>query len=102
MVHTISTGIAVTFAVPLLAVGAREAAGAVADVAARDLLLAGASVETRIVRASHRAGFTVLPVEALRARAGVSVHQILEMRHRPTQGQDRSAQVGPIHPYDLP
>lgn len=90
MVHTISTGIAVTFAVPLLAVGAREAAGAVAGVAARDLLLAGASVEARIVRTSHRAGFAVLPVEALRAGAGVSVHQVLERRHRATQGQDRS------------
>lgn len=102
MVHTISAGTAVTFAEPLLAVGAREAAGAVAGVAARDLLLTGASVEARIVRTSHRAGFAVLPVEALRAGAGVSVHQVLEMRHRATQGQDCLAQVGRIRPSDSP
>lgn len=83
-VHTIGTGIAVTFAVFLLTVGTREAGGAVAGVASGDVLLAGAAVETRIVRASHGAGFTVLPVEALRASARVLVHQILEMDRRQT------------------
>lgn len=78
MVHTVGTGIAVTFAVLLLTVGTREAAGAAAGVAARDVLLARAAVETRIVRTGHCTGFTVLPVEALRARARVVVHQVLE------------------------
>lgn len=83
MVHTIGTGIAVTFAVLLLTVGAREATGAVAGVSSGDVLLTGAAVETRIVSTSHCAGFTVLPVEALRARARVLVHQILETEDRP-------------------
>lgn len=94
MVHTIGTGIAVTFAVLLLTVGTREAAGAVAGVASGDILLAGATVETRIVRTSHCAGFTVLPIEALRAGARVLVHQILKMEDRQTRSQDHSAQPG--------
>lgn len=67
-----------TFAVFLLTVGTRKAGGAAAGVASGDVLLAGAAVETRIVRASHCAGFTVQAVEALRTRAGVLVHQVLE------------------------
>lgn len=81
-VPTVSAGIAVAFAVPLLAVGAREAAGAVAHVAARHLLLAGAAVETGVVGAGHGAGLAVLTVEALRTGAGVPVHQVLEQRRR--------------------
>lgn len=94
MVHTIGTGIAVTFAVLLLTVGTREAAGTVAGVASRDVLLAGATVETRIISTSHCDGFTVLPVEALRAGARVLVHQVLEMEDRQKQSQDHLAQPG--------
>lgn len=90
MLHTIGTRIAVTFAVLLLTVGAREAAGAAATVASGSILLAGAAVETRIVSARHCAGFAVVPVEALRTRARVLVHQVLGTEDR------RRAESGPV------
>lgn len=82
MVHTISAGVAVTFAVFLLTVGTREATGAAAGVAAGSVLLTGAAVKTRIVGTLHVAGFTVLPVEALRTRTRVAVDQVLETEDR--------------------
>lgn len=96
-VHTIGTGVAVTFAVPLLAVGAGEVRGAVAHVAAREVLQAGAAVETRVVGAGHGADLAVLPVEALRAGARVLVHQVLAEKREGTGGSGRvRAHSGPL------
>lgn len=86
MCHTISAGVAAAFVVPLLAVGTREADGAAAAVTASGIFLTGASVETWPVRASHRTAFTVLPIEALRACAGIVIHQILERKQEEEQG----------------
>lgn len=77
---TVSAGVAAASAKPLLAVGAGVASWAVAAVAARALLHAGPSVKTRPVCACHGTDFTVLSVEALRARTRIIVQQILERR----------------------
>lgn len=76
MVRTISAGVAAASVDPLLAVGARVSGQAAADVP--DILNAGSSVKTRPVCARHGADLAVLPVEALRTRTRVVVHQILE------------------------
>lgn len=91
VVHTISAGVAVTFAVFLLTVGTREATGAAAGVAAGSVLLTGAAVKTRIVGTLHVAGFTVLPVEALRTRTQVAVDQVLETEDRQTVSAESRA-----------
>ncbi|TNN71032.1 hypothetical protein EYF80_018693 [Liparis tanakae] len=61
-------------------IGARVAGQAAAAVAARRVLHAGPSVETRAVGARHGADLAVLAVEALRALARVVVLQILVAR----------------------
>lgn len=88
MCHTVSAGVAAAFVVPLLAVGTHEAGRAAAAVTAGRIFLTGASVETWPVRASHCTAFTVLPIEALRACAGVVIHQILERKQEKEQGQE--------------
>lgn len=87
MCHTVSAGVAAAFVMLLLAVGTHEADRTAAAVAARRIFLTGASVETRPVRASHRTAFTVLPWEALRARAEIVVHQILERKQETEREQ---------------
>lgn len=88
MCHTISAGVAAAFVMFLLAVGTREADRAAAAVTASRIFLAGASVETWPVRAGHCTAFTVLPMEALRAGAGIVIHQILERKQEKEHGQE--------------
>lgn len=78
MVRTVSAGVAAAPVDPLLTVGAGETKRATAAVPANDILHAGSSVKARPVGTLHGADLTVLPVEALRTRTRVVVHQILE------------------------
>lgn len=78
MGHTISAGVAAAFVMPLLAVGAHEAEWAVAAVTTCNILHAGSSIKTWPICTRHCADLTVLPVEALRARARIVIHQILK------------------------
>ena len=82
MICTVSAGVAAASVDPLLAVGARVAGRAAADVPAGVFFHASPSVEARPVCTRHGADLAVLPVEALRARARIIIHQILEGRRR--------------------
>ncbi len=77
---TISTGVAAAPVDFLLAVGAHVTSRAAAGVSTGSLLHAGSSTEAGSVGAGHSDDFTVLPVEALRACAGVIIHQILRRK----------------------
>lgn len=78
MICTINAGAAAAFVNSLLAVGASEAHRAVAAVPASVGLHTGSPIKTRPVGTSHGTDLAVLPIETLRARAGIVVHQILE------------------------
>lgn len=88
MVRTVSAGVAAASVVPLLAVGAREAGRAATAVPAGDVLNTRSSVKTRPVCALHGADLTVCPVEALRARTGITVLHILEERREEKQNEE--------------
>lgn len=78
MFRTISAGVAAAFVNPLLAVGASVPGCTTTAVPSGNVLNAGPCIITWSVRARHGADRTVLPVETLRARTGIIVHQILE------------------------
>ncbi len=78
LVRTVSAGVAAAPAVPHLTVGACEPWRAAAAVPTSIVLIAGSSIKARAICTLHGADLTVLPVEALRARTRVIVHQILE------------------------
>lgn len=77
LARTISTGVAAAAVQSLLTVGARVALWAAAAVATGRVLHTGSSVEARSVCTRHGADLTVGPVEALRARAHVTVYHVL-------------------------
>lgn len=71
---TISTGIAAASIDLLLTVGAHVSGTALTGVSAGPLWHAGSSVEARSIGTGHSADLTVLSIEALRARAGVTIY----------------------------
>lgn len=79
---TISTGVAAASVDFLLTVGAHVTRRAEARVARSSLLRAGPSIEAGPIGTGHIADLAVLPVEALRACAGVIIHQILRRRSK--------------------
>lgn len=78
MFRTVSAGVAAAFVKLLLTVGAGVPGCTATAVPSANVLNAGPCVITRFVRARHGADRTVLPIETLRARTGIIVHQILE------------------------
>lgn len=92
---TISAGAAAAASIhPLLAVGAREVGRAAAGVPAGVFLYASASIKARPVSAPHGTDLAALPVETLRARAGVIVLQVLEERRKgEKQGEEATSKT---------
>lgn len=79
---TISTGVAAAPVDFLLTVGARVTGRAEAGVATGFLFHAASSIEAGSVGTGHGADLAVLAVEALRACAGVIVHQVLRRKSK--------------------
>lgn len=74
---TVQTGSVAAAVQLLLTVGASVAGGAAAGVASGRGLHTGAAIEARPVCTRHGNDLAVLPIEALRAGAGVVVLQVL-------------------------
>ena len=74
---TVSAGVAAAAVHLFLTVGAHVGSGAAAGVAARHQRRAGAPVEAGPVCTRHGTNLTVLPVETLRALAGIVAFLVL-------------------------
>lgn len=79
---TIGTGVTAAPVDFLLTVGAHVTGKAAAGVATGPLFCTGSSIEAGSVGTGHSADLTVLPIEALRACAGVIVHQVLRRKSK--------------------
>lgn len=79
---TIGTGVTAAPVDFLLTVGAHVTDKTVAGVATGPLFCTGSSIEAGSIGTGHSADLAVLPIEALRACAGVIVHQVLRRKSK--------------------